>query len=80
MKTETIYITKFRCFTKKQAKNYFKKEISVLNYEILIAHICHPELAKYIEGFTENNGTIAFLINGEWLEASHNLSHPNFSN
>lgn len=80
MKDEIIYLSAFKCFTKKQAEHYFLNKFSVLNYEILVAHICHPELANLIEGFTEKDGLLYFFIDGKWIKARHNLNHRSFSN
>jgi len=80
MKTENLYYTDFRCFTSEEAEKQFKELVSVLNWEILSLHITDPSLARFIEGFTEQNGTLFFLIDGEMTSVTYNLSQPRFSN
>jgi predicted nucleic acid-binding protein len=78
MEEEVLYITCFQCFTKEEVEKYFSNYVSETNLDILKAHICHSELSKDIEGFTEQNGILFLLIKGEMVSVNHNPSHPTF--
>jgi hypothetical protein len=80
MKKEVIYLTDRKCFTSEEAEEQFKELVSILNWEILSLHITDPFLATFIEGFTEQNGTLFFLVDGELTSMTYNLNHPRFSN
>jgi hypothetical protein len=80
MKKEKIYRTDYRCFTSEEAEKQFKELVSVLNWELLSLHITDPFLSTFIEGFTEQNGTLFFLVDDEMTSVTYNLSHPRFSN
>lgn len=64
---EVFYVTNYQFFTEAQAEQNFKNKISELSYEILIGHLCEPELATYIEGFTEQNGVLFVKVGEEMI-------------
>jgi len=69
---EVIWITECQCFTKEEVDRIFKGTVSESNYEILEDFICIPELAEFIQGYSELNGTLRFLIEGEWVSVKLN--------
>lgn len=64
---EIIYTTNCLCFTEAQAAQYLKNKVSSLNYEILVAHLCNPELARKVEGFSEQNHVLFLKVGGEMI-------------
>jgi hypothetical protein len=79
MERKNAYFTNYHCFSLQEAE-LIRDKVSFMNQEILIAHICNPNLAKEIEGFLELNGTLFLCVNGEIIAVSHNLNHPRHSN
>ncbi len=64
---EKMYITNCLCYNEAQAEQYLKKKVSSLNYETLVAHLCKPELARKVEGFSEQNGVLFLKVGGEMI-------------
>jgi hypothetical protein len=72
----TIYITNNNIYTEQEAQ-HFKNLLSPSNYEALISHLCDPDLALYIEGFTEQDGVLFLQVNGEMISVTEYQSMIN---
>ena len=75
-KQELICLTECNCFTKDYVDRILRSTVSESNYEILEDFISIPELAEFIQGYSEFDGKLHFLIKGNWVTVAHN---PNYS-
>lgn len=67
MKEEEVFFTNWKCFTQKEAEEQFGENLSFLNLRLLLPLITNPESASYIEGFTEHEGMLLILIEGDFV-------------
>lgn len=68
-----LIVTACQCFTIEQAEKHLKGKISLLNWEILMAHITEPELACYIHGFLKENGVLYLFTE----DGTYRVNHTN---
>lgn len=66
--TDIFYATSGRTFTKKEMKKYFSKLVTKHNYDILVAHIAHPDLAPLITMFLERDKELYLVFDTEEFE------------
>jgi hypothetical protein len=70
MNKQIIYMTNQKCYTSEELKA-FKATVSNSNMDILLANLTEPLLARFIEGFTEQNGILFFSVGGEMISVTH---------